>query len=197
MIVNAFTLIPNEPSKQLIIKQVESFYLRKKNLRRNVRFHLSLTLCSLKDQVKTRLVQFLSQEGLSLKQINTPIGKLLSEGTQFIVIPIESSEIRLAHLYLLDTLQPFLSENFNPDYLKANLSPQEMKYLHTYGYHRIKEFFRPHITIGKYETTEIRDEELKLAPNITGNLTFDTLQLDEVEDKSRASAKILWETKLE
>lgn len=196
MLVNAFTLIPKEEDEERVRHQLESFYLREPNLRKNISLHVSLMLCSLSLQAKEKLLKFLNSEGFTLSKITASIGNLQPIGDNYIGFSFTSDELIKAHLKLLEAIKPFTAENFNPKYLDQNLSPEEKKYLHQYGYHRVKEFFKPHLTIGKYETTKVRDEELKIAPKLSGTLTFDSLTLDEVEDGSMIPGKILWEMKL-
>lgn len=196
MKVNAFTLIPNEEDETRVKQQLESFYRRESNLRKNISLHVSLMLCSLSPQAKDKLLNFLNSGGFTLSKITASIGNLQPIGDSYIGFSFTSDELIEAHLKLLNAVCPFTVENFNPKYLDQNLSSKEKEYLHQYGYHRVKEFFKPHLTIGKYETTAIRDEELKIAPKLSGILTFDSLTLDEIEDGSMIPGQVIWEMKL-
>lgn len=193
---NAFHLIPSAADKLKLNKQLENFYTREANLRKSVRLHLGLLLCTLSAERKSALLKFLSSEKLKINPVTVRIGNLIPIAIDYLGFSLHAPEIYQTHLTLLETVEPFTAEQFNPKYLKHDLSPVELKYLHQYGYHRVKEFFKAHLTIGKYLTKEIRDSELKLAPKIEGSFIFDTLQLDESIDGSGIPAEILWETKL-
>lgn len=196
MNLNNFILIPNEEDELRLREQIGDFYKREANLRKNIRLHVGLLLCSLKPDVKPKLLEFLKNGGLKMPPVKVEIKSLVPIAIDYIGVSLESPEIINAHLRLIETVRPFTKGNFNPQYLKHNLSKREFEYLEEYGYHRIKEFFHPHLTIGNYETEEIRDREMKLAPKISGSITFDRLYLDECEDGSAIPAEILWETKL-
>src|SRR5258706_160453 len=90
----------------------------------------------------------------------------------YIALPIISDELHKLHLNLLEYIQPYVHKQFNPKYLEHNLSKNELIHLHTYGYHRIKEYFKPHITIGKYETKQLQNEEFELVRKVQETLAL-------------------------
>jgi len=115
------------------------------------------------------------------------------------MLDCDTEDIRRMQNELLDLIQPITSGEYNPKYLdckKYNLSEKEKEYLSKYGYHRIKEFFEPHFSLGVYNDRGTRDEEMKYAVVPKGEFIFDVFQLDETSDSDYSSEKILWEAKL-
>ena len=96
------------------------------------------------------------------------------------------------HQKLLLKLEPYIKEQFNHKYLNTQLLPKQLEYLHKFGYHRVFEFYTPHITIGRYESRIIRDNQMHFAPQIKGEFKFDKVYLDDCIDGSHIPADILW-----
>ncbi len=196
MKVHSFALTPREKDKIWIKNQLDTFYFREANIIKTIPYHISLMVCSLSPLAKKNLLKFLKENSLSLPLISAQVDNFKPLGNEYIMLSIKSPELLETHLKILEAVRPFTAGNFNSKYLKQNLSLKEIDYLYKYGYHRVKDLFKIHLTAGKYLTSEIRDQELEAAPKIKGKLTFDTLQLVEVEDGANTQGKILWQTKL-
>ncbi len=166
------------------------------NLRKRVVLHLSVVLYCLPVEKVPHLITSLTAITSGFKPLCAQVDKLEKIGPDYIGFSLQSEELQKIHETVVEELRPLVSGIYNPKYLKHNLSEKELFYLKNYGYQRIKEFYAPHLTIGKYESEEVRDIEYLSAPSISGEIVFDKLVLDECIEGSGIPANILWEKKL-
>jgi hypothetical protein len=197
--IQAVLLKMDPVSESTFRDQLGDFYLREKNLRKKVELHLSLTICALPNDRISQMISCLAKVKDELFPVLISLGQPEPLGDDYIAIQVPLYGIKNLkdfHNKLLDLIQPVTREAFNPKYLDSNLTEHELEYLHKYGYHRIKEYYHPHITIGKYENATTRDQEFKMVPKLKGEFLFNKLQLDQSIDGSGIPADILWESVL-
>lgn len=168
------------------------------NTIKSFRIHLTLTMFSFTNDQEciNKIIPILEKSAEEMHPITITVGDPLPFGDDYIALEVISNSLFTTHFELVEVLKPYTKEHFNPKYLAHNLNSTEKTYLHEYGYHRIREFYHPHITIGKYSSEEIRDQQLNLAPKITGEFTFDKIYLDTCIDGSGIRSDILWEKEL-
>lgn len=189
-------LDPTPESEEKILSQVRDFLKRPENRRSAVRMHIAVVIYTLPEPVVRQVTEKLEEVALKLKPVTIQLGGLQKFGNKYIAFNLVSKELIQTHEIITEALQPIVKNIFNPKYLEENLLPKQEYYLKNYGYHRIKEFFEPHLTIGKYDNETIRDAEIALAPKIEGELVFDKLVVDNSEAGSPIPSVIIWERKL-
>ena len=194
--IQGVVLDPTPKSEEKILRQVRDFLQRSENHRGRVRMHIGLIIYCLPDEVIKQVTEKLGEIAEKLKPVTIKLEGLQKFGSKYIAFKINSEDLRQIHETVAEALSPIVKGNFNPRYLEENLLPNQEYYLKNYGYHRIKEYFEPHLTIGKYENEEIRDAEMALAPKIEGELVFDKLVVDNSEAGSPIPSVIIWEKKL-
>lgn len=188
-------LAPSEESR--LYARFKEFYERPNNLRIGVDLHLSLLICCLPWEKVSLVTKELEEWKCDIGSVKVGFDKpTKGSSKEYIFLPIKSDQLYAAHVKLIEKLKPFLKDAFNPKYLSTDLTELQREYLHTYGYHRVREFFNPHVTIGKYENETIRDEEFQYAPSVSWSFLFDNLIFDESILDKILDYKTLWRTKL-
>jgi hypothetical protein len=195
--VQAITLRLSPASEELFLSKAGTFCDRPQNMYRRVVRHIGLAVYCLppavQESVKIRLTKMQS----SFFPVTVTLGPLQKIGPEYFGFAAESPNLIRLHELVTTGLKPVVAGYFNRKYLNHRLSNREKRYLYKSGYHRIKEFYHPHITLGKYATTAIRDAEFELAPRIDGRLCFTKLLFDDTVEGSAVPARILWETTLQ
>lgn len=196
MKVHGLVLHLDPKDEQRIKNKIKRDYKSPDNLRKNVNLHMSLTIASFDNSIVPEVVTILDTEFQAEKRVIFKFGHVKKLSDRYIALPIKSKLLHDLHNKLLDKLAVNLKNSFNPKYLDYDLGRKQEKYLYKYGYHRVKEFFDPHITIGKYKDSKIRDEHFNKKIVIDGSYQFTKLVLDEADDSFNEPTKILWETEL-
>ncbi len=194
--VQGIVLYPSSDSENRIKNQVEGFLVRPLNLRKRVLLHSNLAIYSLPKITQKQVLALLPTITEGVSPIVAKIGKLQPVGSEYVGFSLVSPELINIHNLIVDKLAPIVRGNFNQKYLDQKLSEKELFYLRNYGYHRIKEFFQPHLTIGRYRSSRIRDKELKFAPKLNGKILFNRIGFDNSTDNSVIPATILWQKDL-
>lgn len=191
--IHGFVLKMNPTDEKRFLQSTSSFLKRKSNLRSHFAPHITLFLCPLPKDKMGEMADLLRAK-ISFEPIVVSFGQAYAEGDRYISLPFDNGEVVKLHDNLLELIKPITKGNYNKKYLDYGLSKREKEYLEEYGYHRIKEFFKPHLTIGKYKDTKTRDEELECAPLVNGKYTFDIFEFDETDyvGNEHVANRILW-----
>lgn len=193
--VQGLVLIPSAQSETRLQTKVHDFLSRPLNNRRDISLHLTLLLYHLPDAVITQVIAKLDAIPFEVPQLASDITSLEKIGDKYIGFRLTNPAFAALHEQFVTYLAPTISGHFNPKYLDQQLTPHELDYLHNYGYHRIKEFFLPHLTIGGYDNATIRDAEFAFAPHIQDSITFDKLYFDNAWENADP-ATTLWSRNL-
>jgi len=194
--VHAFVLRMPEKEEEKIKSQIGDFYSRPANLRKKVILHLSLFVVYLDEEKIKQMLDFLSVWKPDFKAVVGTLGELEKVGENYIGFAIQSIEIQPMHETLTESIKHITAGCFDARYLKEKLTEKQRSYLDNYGYHRIKEYFQPHITIGKYVDQDTRDREFACAPKLEGKITFTHLVFDQSIVNSGIPAEVLWSMSL-
>jgi 2'-5' RNA ligase len=189
--IQIVSLDPTQESEEQFLSQVENFINRPKNQWKNISIHISLMLYCLPEDKVGDVIDILSTISSNFKPVTIKLGKINKFGIKYINIQIFDEKLNQMHLEVVEATKPIVRGYFNQKYLGDKLLPNQLKYLKEYGYHRIKEYFDPHITIGKYDGEDIRNMEFENVPNIVGELVFDKLTIFETPSDAPFPVKIL------
>jgi hypothetical protein len=197
-IVQGFVLRMNREDEKFFRSVYEPVLSNSSNKRNNVPIHLTLTIAAFRSQdIIQKAIRSLEMHKKDFFSVPVEILSAEGVGDTYIGLSISSPEVHGLQERLLDSLHPILKGQHRQKYENAELSAHEKVYLREYGYHRVKEFFEPHITIGRYESEVIRDQQLQTVPKNQNTYMFDTLLLDESDyDHGNMVPKIFWETQL-
>ncbi len=195
--VQGVTLDIDKKSSLDFFKEINYVLSNSYNLWKNVDLHITLHLFSF-NTAEESMVVIPSLEKIfnNLPAIKIDIGEASINDDGYIFLKVISNNLKELHLEVIEELKEFTSNKFNPKYLNTNLLPNQLEYLNKYGYHRVREYFEPHITIAKFEN---REEQLKVFEQLSefnGTLVFNKVSLGDNIDKSYTPSITLWEREL-
>ena len=198
-LVHGVILTMSDTATQNFKKVYAPILDRPANLRRNINIHNTLIACSLPAELEPSVLDQVKTFPWPDQPIEFQICRIYPASNHYIMGQLDAPQITQLHLQLIESIQPYLAEHFLPKYLDYELKPKQYQYLHTYGYHLVKEFFVPHVSLGKYETSKIRDQEFKQFKQLPINqhsFVFDRIRLDRGTDSQFGNYEQLWTKQL-
>lgn len=196
--IHGFVLVPQKTEEERIEKDISVYSQDPDNLWKDIKPHVTLFLCSLKNNKQiNRAKQIAEKFASDLKPIKIAYTQPQILGDNYIEVGIKNiSEIKKYHETLLSLIQPVSQDCFNPKYLDLDLNTKQLRYLHKYGYFRVKEYFNPHMTLAKFKNAQIRNQKLNNVITLNGEYQFDKLMFDESIEGSLKPAKVLYQKNL-
>jgi hypothetical protein len=193
-----FALKLGEVQEAGLVKELAKYRQDPRNLiSKDLKFHITLHYCPLRElareNVFVEVKEFISSYSQISITFENPTILFDSADSLFVAYTVNAPELSQIHNKVIEIVKKYNNGFYNLKYdnPKYGYEERQLDLLHTYGYARVKEYFRPHLSVVKVSEKKTAEEILKTLPSkLDGQFTLSRFEILEIDDTSRTLLNI-------